>query len=72
VHVPVTNLTDVAINLPEEVQMIAAKISGDSLPVIIPGRALPAQRAAQLTLALLASQRHECADLQPIIKPIKA
>lgn len=72
VHVPVTNLTYAAINLPEEGQVIAVKISGDSPPVVIHGRALSAQRAAQLPLALLASHRHERADLQPIIKPIEA
>ncbi|WP_235992361.1 3'(2'),5'-bisphosphate nucleotidase CysQ [Cellvibrio polysaccharolyticus] len=72
VHVPVHKVTYAAINLPDENQVVALKIDGDSSPVVIHGRSLTGPNAAQLPLALLASHRHERADLQPIIEPIEA
>lgn len=72
VHAPVQNVTYAAINLPDEEQVVALKIDGDSPPVAINGRSLTGLNAAQSPLALLASHRHERADLQPIIEPLEA
>lgn len=69
VHAPVQNVTYAAINLPDEGKVVALKIEGDSSPEVIRGRSLA---GSQLPLALLASHRHERADLQPIIEPIEA
>lgn len=69
VHAPVQNVTYAAINLPDEGKVVALKVEGDASPEVIRGRSLA---GSQLPLALLASHRHERADLQPIIEPIEA